>query len=80
MIKVFCEKLYIQLESEIEQIAVTKPTPLKRLTASLNCIQKSLIELKDYIIQNPLVDQGAEIEFFKKVKPAFSGQTINYPN
>ena len=76
MIKVFCEKLYIQLESEIEQIAVTKPTPLKRLTASLNCIQKSLMELKDYVIQNPLVDQRSEIEFYKKIKPAFYSHKV----
>ncbi len=71
MIHVFCEKLYMQLEDEIEQIAITKPTPLKRLTASLNCIRKSLMELKDYIIQNPLVDQQEEIHFFKQIKPKF---------
>jgi hypothetical protein len=57
MIEVFCEKLYLQPEGKIGQIAITKPTPLKRLNASLICIRKSLMELKGYIIQNPLVDQ-----------------------
>ena len=71
MIEEFCEQLYTQLEGEIEQIAIAKPTPLKRLNASLICIRKSLTDLKDYIIHNPLVDQQKEIDFFKQIKPKF---------
>lgn len=67
----FYDELYFKLEDELEQIASDEKEPLKKLTASLKIIRRTLNELKENISLNPFKEKQEEIYFFKKVKPRF---------
>lgn len=48
----------------------------KRLAGILSLIQDELRKLRQDVIEHPFADTGEEIEFFKRVKPAFVAEQI----
>lgn len=67
----YYDELYFKLEDELEQVANDEKEPLKKLTASLLIIRRTLDELKAHVSQNPFKEKKDEIYFFKKIKPQF---------
>lgn len=67
----YYDELYFKTEDGLRQIASGEKEPLKKLTASLLIIRKTLDELKKHVLSNPFKEKKEEIYFFKKIKPGF---------
>ncbi len=67
----FYDELYFKLEDELEQNANSEKEMLKKLTASLIIIRRTLGELKKHLLLNPFKEKNDLILFFKKIKPRF---------
>lgn len=71
MLVEYSEKLYVQMETQLENINGSLKESVQNLTESLYCITTALGVLKKFIKEHPFKDSTAEIDFFKKVKPKF---------
>ena len=67
----YYDELYFKLEDELEQIANDEKDLLKKLTASLLIIRRTLDELKAHVSLHSFKEKKEEIYFFKKIKPRF---------
>lgn len=71
MLVEYSEKLYTQMEVQLENINGSLNEAIQNLTESLYCITATLNLLKQLIKEHPFEDSDAEINFFKKIKPRF---------
>jgi len=65
------EEKYVQLENELELVALQAGSPLERMTGSLRLIRVALGDLRAEVLRDGFKDREAEVVFFKEVKPAF---------
>lgn len=63
--------LYESMMDDLEQLAATSENILQRAEQSYRCVEKYLVQLKEYIISYTFSDKQEEIQFFKHTKPMF---------
>lgn len=63
--------MYVELENKLSLIALEEARPLQKMTACLSVIRKVLVEVREKALATGFIDQAAEVQFFKVVKPRF---------
>lgn len=76
MLHLSMDKLYLQLNEDLEAIDKNESDPLKRMVSAVSKIRDSLDNLKLLIVNNPFSGITEEIHFFKHIKPKFSSKLI----
>ncbi len=74
----FTLQLQADLDQALHQIALRSHNPLERSLASLQVIEKTLWQLKEFIIGYDFKSLKEEVHFFKKVKTAIVKEQIFY--
>jgi hypothetical protein len=78
MISKFSERLYADLNKDLNALALEEDVMVKRLEKSIHVCLKYLRKLKDYCKLNDPATRVEEIQFFKQIKPKFKSQLIFY--
>ncbi|MHB1179269.1 MAG: hypothetical protein ACYCZO_13165, partial [Daejeonella sp.] len=76
MLHEFSDKLYLQLDEELEFIEQNEQELPKRVNASVEKIRSALQTLKIYLEKHPFTNVQEEIQFFKHIKPKFYKRLI----
>lgn len=76
MLHLLSEKLYQQLNEELDAILLKEHNPLKRMTATVSKVRSTLQSLKEYLSKYPFAADSEEIHFFKTIKPKFYAKQI----
>lgn len=71
MIREISKRLLAQMEGELEEISYGTLAPVERLNAAMAKIGPVLSKLKAIVLDKPFGDVASEIDFFKRIKPAF---------
>lgn len=71
MLKQMSARLLAELEKELGRVSVQVVDPLDRLVQSLKLTRDALGKLKAMVLAQGFEDEDAEVDFFKRVKPAF---------
>jgi len=74
----FTSSLYAEMNEELERLAMTSDNILQRAERSYFVVEKTLEELKRYIVSYTFKDKDEEIKFFKEIKPMFLAELIYY--
>jgi hypothetical protein len=72
MIQELSDRLLLQLEGDLERIAVQVKEPLGKMTAALREVEKALVKLKGFVREYAFRSEEEEIFFFKHTKPAYT--------
>jgi hypothetical protein len=67
-----------ELEEKINQITLDYDNPIEMCNEAIKANIEHLIQLKEYVLNNPFENQEEEIEFFKHIKPKFTSKLIYY--
>lgn len=78
MISKFSDRLYADLNKDLNALALEETLMVKRLEKSIHICLKYLRKLKDYCKLNDPATREEEIQFFKTIKPKFKCQLIFY--
>jgi len=76
MILKFSERLYADLNKDLNTLILEENDQISRLEKSILACLKYLRKLKEYCKAHDLVSQEEEIQFFKQIKPKFKCQLI----
>jgi hypothetical protein len=68
--------LYDELKINLRILEEETISPIKRFSAKLEVISKSLDQLKQYLNTSPFKNKEEEINFFKNIKPLFVSEQI----
>jgi hypothetical protein len=69
-------KLLKSLDSQLSSVNLEIDEPIPRSELSITATQKSLAELKQFVLSHKFHTQEDEIQFFKEVKPKFFSKLI----
>lgn len=72
----FASKLLSEIEEQLNFINLETDDPLRKSELSIMVIQKSLEQLKQFILKYKFKSQREEIAFFKEIKPRFFSKLI----
>lgn len=72
----FTSSLYERLLTDLHQIRTQYPNILQLSEQSYILIQKSIKELKAFVLEYQFKDQQEEIHFFKEIKPKFLSESL----
>jgi len=78
MIIKFSDRLYADLNKDLNALVLEEDQLIKRLEKSIHVCLKYLRKLKDYCKLNDPGTPAEEIVFFKNIKPKFKSQLIFY--
>src|ERR1700742_3473801 len=70
----FTNKLYAELQEELELYADLGALPVRRVTGAIHSIQDAFNKLKNHIADHGFATPVDEIRFFKKEKPRFTAE------
>lgn len=76
MIKVYIDRLFKELEEDLNEYAEMGIVPIKRLNGALQSMRSCLLKLRAHITDHPFQNTAEEIEFFKKEKPRFVAEQL----
>jgi hypothetical protein len=76
MITKFSDRLYADLNKDLNALMLDDEQVIKRLEKSIHVCIKYLRKLKDYCKLNDPPTSADEIIFFKHIKPKFKSQLI----
>ncbi len=75
-LKKYTDKLYNDLQEDLELYAEMGIIPMNKLTGAMQSIRDAVQKLKAYIIEHPFETEADEIEFFKTIKPKFVSEQV----
>lgn len=78
MITKFSDRLFADLERELNEHVLNETSAIKRLEKSVNSCIKHLLKLKAFFKEKNPSATGDEIVFFKQIKPKFKSRLIFY--
>ncbi|RVT98448.1 hypothetical protein EOD41_16795 [Mucilaginibacter limnophilus] len=78
MIAKFSERLYADLNRDLNEYVLGEDNPIKRLEKSVHSCVKYLIRLKEFCKEHDPSTPAEQIEFFKHIKPKFKSLLIFY--
>jgi hypothetical protein len=78
MISKLSDRLYAELNKDLNALALEEDLMVKRLEKSIHVCLKYLRKLKDYCKLNDPTTRAEEICFFKQIKPKFKSRLIFY--
>jgi len=68
------EKWLLELQTELALLDEVDTVPIERLRQAMPLITRIIADVKAHVLQHGFADQQAEINFFKRLKPAFYAQ------
>ncbi|MBY0434946.1 MAG: RteC domain-containing protein [Cyclobacteriaceae bacterium] len=71
-------RLLEELNEQLSSINVETKEPIQKAELCVAAVQKSLVELKQFVLTHKFPSQEKEICFFKEVKPKFFSKLIYY--
>lgn len=74
----FTDSLWSELQDKLEAIPRHGGNKLQHLQLSFEATDKSLYELKDFILNYSFEDESEEILFFKEIKPKFESTHLYF--
>lgn len=74
----YTEKLYAEMLSQIQRMAVTEDTDLQKAEQSFHIVETTMMRLREYITVYTFGDEAEEIRFFKEVKPRFHCELVYF--
>lgn len=76
MMRKKCEEYLQKLHADLHEVESSKSTPIKSLKSYHTLVSNSLEKVKALVLEEQFDTEGEEIEFFKILKPQFSGLII----
>jgi hypothetical protein len=74
----FISKLNKKLNSQLQKIDLEETDLIKKSLESISCVESTLNELKNFLLNYKFKDEDEEIQFFKEIKPGIFSQLIYF--